>query len=77
MPIQKAASILPELIKRASDGETIIIGDKDFTEVTLQPISRKVLKERKIGFLDGINLCMADDFDAPLPDDILTGFGYK
>ena len=75
--IQEAASILPELIKRVSEGETVLIGDEGQPEVSLNPIPKKKNKDRKIGFLDGKNLYMADDFDAPLPDDLLAGFGYK
>ena len=75
--VQESASILPELIKRATKGETVLIGNEGQAEVSLNAIPKRINRDRKIGFLDGKNLYMADDFDAPLPDDLLAGFGYK
>ena len=75
--VQEASKILPELIKRASDGETVLIGEKGQAEVSLNAIPKKKNRDRKIGFYVGKKLEMADDFDAPLPDDILKEFGYK
>ena len=39
--VQEAAAILPELIKRVSDGEKVLIGDKGKAEVTLQATHKK------------------------------------
>ena len=39
--VQEAASILPELIKRASEGETVLIGDEGQAEVSLHRDTRK------------------------------------
>ena len=75
--VQEAASILPELIKRATEGETVLIGNEGQAEVSLQPIPKNENRPVKIGFYVGRKLEIADDFDAPLPDDILEGFGYK
>ena len=75
--VQEAASILPELIKRASEGETVLIGDEGQAEVSLLAIPKKENRPVKIGFYAGKKLEITDDFDAPLPDDILEGFGYK
>ena len=62
--IQEASSILPELIKRATSGESILIGNDGQAEVSLHAIKNK--KQRKIGLLSDKQLNMADDFDAPL-----------
>ena len=72
--VQEAASILPELIKRASEGETVLIGNEGQAEVSLNVIPKKIKKQVGL-YKDPV--IMADDFDAPLPDDILEGFGYK
>ena len=75
--VQEASKILPDLIKRASDGETVLIGDEGQAEVSLNPVPKEEKRGIKIGFYVGKKLKIADDFDAPLPDDILEGFGYK
>ena len=55
----------------------MVIGNEGQQEVILQARPKKIFHERKICFLDGKDLYMADDFDAPLPVDLLAGFGYK
>ena len=72
--IQEASKILPELIKRASDGETVLIGDDGQAEVSLNVIPKK--SKIQVGLYKD-PVIMLDDFDSPLPDDILEGFGYK
>ena len=72
--VQEASIILPELIKRAYEGETVLIGGDDTPEVSLQPIPKKIKKQVGL-YKDPI--IIADDFDDPLPDDLLTSFGYK
>ena len=75
--IQEAAAILLELIKRASEGETVLIGDEGQAEVSLHAIPKKENRPVKIVFFAGKKLEIADDFDAPLPDDIPEDFGYN
>ena len=67
--VQEASIMLPELIKKAADGETVVIGNEGQPEVTLQARPKKVIHERKIGFLDGKDHYIASD--------LLTGFCYK
>lgn len=74
--VQEAASILPKLIKRATEGGSVLIGDDGKAEVSLQPTRISQKKDRTFGFYSE-KITIADDFDAPLPDDILEGFGYK
>ena len=71
--VQEASKILPELIKRASDGEAVLIGDEGQAKVSLHAVPKK--KERKIGLLSGKKLNMSDDFDAPLSPEVFANFG--
>ena len=73
--VPEAASILPELIKRASEGETVLIGDEGQAEVSLHAIPKK--RERKIGLLSHKKFSMAEDFDAPLSPEIFANFVCK
>ena len=73
--VQEAASILPELIKRATEGETVLIGNEGQAEVSLHAIPKK--RERKIGLLSHKKFSMAEDFDAPLSPEIFANFGCK
>ena len=71
--VQEASKILSELIKRASDGETVLIGNNGQAEVSLLAIPKK--KERKIGLLSDKTLNMSDDFDAPMSPEVFASFG--
>ncbi len=74
IPISQASSSLPLLIKRAAGGEEIFIGDNGQAEVRL--IAAKQSRGGiKLGLLEGRDT-VPDDFDAPLPPDVLAGFGY-
>ena len=72
--VQEASKILPELIKRASEGKAVLIGDDGQAEVSLNVIPKK--SKIQVGLYKD-PVIMADDFDSPLSDDILEGFGYK
>jgi prevent-host-death family protein len=70
--IYEAKAKLSKLVDLASQGEDIIIARNG------KPAARlTTLKEEKrpiqFGLLEGKGW-IADDFDAPLPDDILAGF---
>ncbi|MCC8166336.1 MAG: type II toxin-antitoxin system prevent-host-death family antitoxin [Planctomycetes bacterium] len=72
VPIHEAKSTLSQLVKRAAGGEIILIGENGKPEAVLTSVIK--LKPRKrIGLLAG-KLSVPDDFDAPLPDDVLQGF---
>ncbi len=65
--IEEAQSTLPELIRRLSPGEEVLITEDD------HPVARLVATVppqpvRKLGTMKGTVLYMAPDFDAPLDD---------
>jgi prevent-host-death family protein len=68
--IKEAEADLSRLVDRVNEGEEILIARSG------RPVAKlvRILNEpRKPGFLKG-QIHMAEDFDAPLPDDILKGF---
>jgi antitoxin (DNA-binding transcriptional repressor) of toxin-antitoxin stability system len=72
--IAEAKKTLSALIKRAAAGEWIEIGAYGQSQVVLGP---SVVREGgvRFGTLAG-RLIVPDDFDAPLPDDILDEFEH-
>ncbi len=72
VPIHQAKSSLSRLIKRAAAGEVIFIGGYGRAEAALTPVKNSLPKKR-LGILEG-KLTIPDDFDAPLPNDILAAF---
>ena len=76
LSVQEAASILPELIKRVAEGDSVLIGDDGRAEASLQAVQNSPNRGIKIGFYSNKKLVVTDDFDSPLPDEILKGFGY-
>jgi prevent-host-death family protein len=70
--MHEAKTQLSRLVERAAAGEEIIIARSG------KPVARPValnprLKPREFGRMSG-HISIADDFDAPLPDDILRAF---
>ena len=63
-----------KLINQVIAGEEIIVAKSGKPVAKIVPFE-KPAQNRKPGSAKG-NLIIADDFDAPLPDDILKGF-YK
>ena len=72
IPIHQAKTTLSQLVKRAVGGETILIGSYGRAEVELSAASQRPAK--RLGVLEG-KLAIPDDFDAPLPPEVLSGFG--
>jgi len=72
--IYEAKSKFSKLISQAIAGEEIIIAKSGKPVAKLVPFE-KPLGDRKPGSAKG-KIIMSDDFDAPLPDDILKEF-YK
>jgi prevent-host-death family protein len=70
--IHAAKTNLSRLIEKVSQGETIIISKAGKPVAKLVPYDEKQQK-RKPGFMKG-EIWIADDFDAPLPEDILADF---
>jgi antitoxin (DNA-binding transcriptional repressor) of toxin-antitoxin stability system len=70
--MHQAKSSLSQLVKRAAGGETIFIGSYGRAEAVLTCAASAKPKKR-LGLLEG-KLVVPDDFDAPLPLDILATF---
>lgn len=71
--MHQAKSTLSQLVKRAATGETILLGAYGKVEAKLVPVAESAASAKKIGVLAG-KLVVPEDFDAPLPDDILQIF---
>ena len=72
IPMHQAKSSLSRLVKRAAAGEVIFIGSYGRAEAALTPVTIAMPRKR-LGILEG-KLTIPDDFDAPLPPDILAAF---
>lgn len=73
--IHEAKTHLSRLVEEAVAGEEIVIAKAGKPLVRLVPLGREAPK-RRIGALRG-QIQIADDFDAPLPAEILAGFGVE
>ena len=72
VPMHQAKSSLSQLVKRAAGGETIFIGSYGRAEAVLTSAASAKPKKR-LGLLEG-KLTIPDDFDAPLPPELLAAF---
>ena len=72
--IYEAKSKLSKLINQVIAGEEVIVAKSGKPVAKIVPFE-KPTQNRKPGSAKG-KLIISDDFDAPLPDDILKGF-YK
>jgi prevent-host-death family protein len=70
--VHEAKTHLSKLLQRVAAGEEIIIAKAGVPVAKLVSVQSKT-EERKLGIDEG-RIYIADDFDAPLPDDILAGF---
>jgi prevent-host-death family protein len=67
--IHQAKTHLSKLIRKALDGEEVIIANRDKPLVRLEVIkSLKPAGRRPLGWAAGTGFYMAEDFDAPLED---------
>jgi prevent-host-death family protein len=73
--IHAAKTNLSRLVEEAAAGEEIIIAKAGKPMVRLTPIKKKNL-EKTFGMLKG-KIWISDDFDAPLPPEVLRGFGIE
>lgn len=71
--MHQAKTTLSQLVRRAANGETILIGAYGRAEAKLSPITPPAPGHKRIGVLAG-KLVVPEDFDAPLPEDILADF---
>jgi prevent-host-death family protein len=72
IPMHQAKSTLSQLVKRAASGESIFIGSYGRAEALLVSAAN-VRPQKQLGLLEGW-LVVPDDFDAPLPPEILAAF---
>ncbi len=60
-------------LKRVSDGETVLITQADQPVAELKPVAPTVRQPRPFGLCSG-EFTIPDDFDAPLPEEVLAEF---
>ena len=70
--IHEAKTHLSRLLAQMESGEDIVIARAGVPVARLVPVARSA-KERTLGTEVG-RLIVADDFDAPMPDDLLDSF---
>ncbi|HBF12938.1 MAG TPA: hypothetical protein DDW49_06065 [Deltaproteobacteria bacterium] len=61
------------ILKRVQAGETIIISSHNKPIAELSPIKKQAVKKRPLGLAKG-DFTVPDDFNDPLPDEILDAF---
>ena len=71
--IYEAKTRLSELVEQASRGETVVIAKSGTPMAKLVPLSHGPKRKIKYGLMKG-EFIEADDFDAPLPEDLLAAF---
>ncbi len=65
--IHQAKTHLSKLIRKALDGEEVIIANRDKPLVRLESVA-KTGQKRSLGWAKGIATYMADDFNDDLPE---------
>jgi prevent-host-death family protein len=73
--IYAAKTHLSRLIDKVNAGEEVVITRHGRAVARL--VSVQAAKPRRLGLLEGQGYWIADDFDAPLPDDLLDLFEGK
>ena len=73
--VYEAKTHFSELLRRVAVGEEITITKRGVPVARLVPVLAEATK-RKLGFFRG-RMTIPDDFDAPLPTDILGAFERK
>ncbi len=71
--MHEAKSTLSQLVQRAAAGETILIGPHGQAQAKLVAVDASTRAKRRLGLLKG-KLKVPDNFDAPLPDEVLDSF---
>jgi prevent-host-death family protein len=78
--LYEAKTQLSSLVERAANGEEIIIAKAGKPMARLTPVVQKSGKGESKERIFGRNAMgityIADDFDAPLPEDVLKDFGF-
>lgn len=71
--IHAAKTHLSRLVDQAAAGDEIVIAKAGKPVAKLGPLSTARRKKRRLGLLTG-RLNVPDDFDAPLPPEVLDAF---
>ena len=71
MNVHEAKTHLSRLLDRVAAGEEVVIAKAGKPVARLIPVNAPA--QRRLG-LDAGRVIVADDFDAPLPDDVLSDF---
>lgn len=73
----EAKATLSSLVERAVAGEEIIIARAGTPLVKIVPLHSAELPKRRLSGQNDLEISyVAEDFDAPLPEDMLGQFGY-
>jgi antitoxin (DNA-binding transcriptional repressor) of toxin-antitoxin stability system len=71
--IEEIENDITTYLQRVENGETLIIIRSDKEVAELKPIKRELASPRPFGLCSG-EFTAPDDFDKPLPEEILAGF---
>jgi prevent-host-death family protein len=71
--IHAAKTQLSRLVEKAAAGEDVIIAKAGTPLAKLGPLVSSGRRKRRLGLLAG-RITVPDDFDAPLPDQVLDAF---
>jgi len=73
--LYEAKTHLSELVEQAVEGKEIVIAKAGRPRVRLVPISTPAVLRKPGGWENKVR--MTDDFDDPLPEEILRGFSAE
>lgn len=74
--IHAAKTQLSRLVEQAASGDEIVIAKAGKPVAKLGPLSAARRNKRRLGLLSG-RLKVPDDFDAPLPSEVLDAFAGR
>lgn len=73
LSIEEVKSDLERIIVRVQGGETVIVTRSDHPVAEIAPVSHAAKATRPFGLCKG-EFVVPDDFDDPLPDDMIRSF---
>ena len=73
--IHEAKTNLSKLLERVADGEEVVIAKAGVPVARLVPMAQR--QTARILGTEAGRMVMAEDFNAPLPSDLLRGFGVE
>jgi len=71
--IYEAKTRLSQLVQEVTAGEDVIIARAGRPVARLTRLGRTVVKKRRLGLLDG-RFRIPDDFNRPLPEEVVAAF---